>query len=87
MLVNPLHCSKQIGDLQSLQEAIRDGESQKQNRSTLKKKEKEEKKIILKPRSQSNQEAKENKKPTSHDSRPRLSRITETHSRAAKLVC
>jgi hypothetical protein len=42
MLVNPLHCSKQIGDLQSLQEAIRDGESQKHNRSTLK--EKEEKK-------------------------------------------
>jgi hypothetical protein len=52
-----------------------------------KKKKKEEKRIILKPRSQSNQEAKENKKRTSHDSRPRLSRITETYSRAAKLVC
>jgi hypothetical protein len=44
MLVNPLHCSKQIGDLQSLQEAIRDGESQKHNRSILKKKEKRGKK-------------------------------------------
>jgi hypothetical protein len=38
MLVNPLHCSKQIGDLESLQEAIRDGENQKHNRSILKKK-------------------------------------------------
>jgi hypothetical protein len=44
MLVNPLHCSKQIGDLQSLQEAIRDGESQKHDRSILKKKRKKRKK-------------------------------------------
>jgi hypothetical protein len=84
MLVNPLHCSKQIGDLQSLQEAIRDGESQKHNRSILKKKGKKDHIGALK---QSNQEAKENKKRRSNDSRPRLSRITETHSRAAKLVC
>jgi hypothetical protein len=85
MLVNALHCSKQIGDLQSLQEAIRDGESQKAQQINIERK--RGKKIILKPRSQSNQEAKENKKRTSHDSRPRLSRITETYSRAAKLVC
>jgi hypothetical protein len=44
MLVNPLHCSKQIGDLQSLQEAIRDGESQKAQQINIEKKRKKRKK-------------------------------------------